>query len=107
MVRENLATDSKNALMAITYGNGADYQDRFDGPPNSYTYYTPGPSVTAPYWVKLTRTTSGGTSTLNGYVSAGAPTAPPAASPEPRAPPRPAVPAPSRCPPTCSPRAAG
>jgi regulation of enolase protein 1 (concanavalin A-like superfamily) len=63
MIRETLAADSRHAFMAITPGNGAAFQRR-TAPAGASTNST-GPSVVAPYWVRLVRSGS----TLTGSVS--------------------------------------
>jgi regulation of enolase protein 1 (concanavalin A-like superfamily) len=54
MIRETLDAGSKNALVAVTPGNGVSFQDRdmTDGA----SIYTGATGIVAPYWVRLTRT---------------------------------------------------
>jgi regulation of enolase protein 1 (concanavalin A-like superfamily) len=54
MIRETLDAGSKNALVAVTPGNGVSFQDRdmIDGA----SVYTGATGIVAPYWVRLTRT---------------------------------------------------
>ncbi|MCA1663670.1 MAG: hypothetical protein LC659_05280, partial [Myxococcales bacterium] len=63
MIRETLAAGSRHALMAITPGNGAAFQRRTTT--DGISTHAPGPSVTAPYWVRLARSGA----TLTGSVS--------------------------------------
>jgi len=63
MMRETLAADSRYADMVVTPGNGAAFQRR--AATGGYAAHTAGPSVTAPYWVRLVRLGD----TLTGYVS--------------------------------------
>jgi regulation of enolase protein 1 (concanavalin A-like superfamily) len=63
MIRENLGANSKNAMMAITTGNGFTFQRRVStGGSTSATSGGPG---TAPKWVKLVRAGD----TFTGYQS--------------------------------------
>jgi hypothetical protein len=64
MIRETLNADSKHAMMVITPGNGAAFQRRLTT--GGTTFHTPGPAVTAPYWVKIVRSGA----TFSGFVSA-------------------------------------
>jgi len=64
MIRETTDAGSRYAIMAITPGNGAAFQRR-TATGGSATH-TAGPSVTAPYWVRLVRSGN----TLTGSVSA-------------------------------------
>jgi len=54
MIRETLNSDSKNAYIAVSSGNGATFQNRTDdgGETQSSIH---GEGVKAPYWVKLVR----------------------------------------------------
>ncbi|PYV39519.1 MAG: silent information regulator protein Sir2, partial [Acidobacteria bacterium] len=53
MIRETLTAGSKNAMMAITPGNGLDFQFRSDaGISSTYSF---GGNATVPIWVKLVR----------------------------------------------------
>jgi fibronectin type 3 domain-containing protein/regulation of enolase protein 1 (concanavalin A-like superfamily) len=61
MIRENLATNAANALIAVTPGNGITFQNRPGAGSNSYNNNTTG--LSAPYWVKLVR--SGNTFTTS------------------------------------------
>lgn len=63
MIRETLNTNSKNAFMAITPGNGATFQIRTTAGGSSTSTVSAG--KTAPYWVKITR----GGNSLKGYIS--------------------------------------
>ena len=53
MIRESLAPGSRNAYMAISYSNNAQYQYRAATNGSSSSYSGAG---TAPYWVRVTRT---------------------------------------------------
>jgi beta-galactosidase len=53
MIRESLAAGSRNACMAISYGNGATFQYRSATSGSSANSTGTG---TAPYWVRVTRT---------------------------------------------------
>jgi polygalacturonase/regulation of enolase protein 1 (concanavalin A-like superfamily) len=65
MIREQLTTGSTNAFVAVTPANGVDFQRRTTT--GSTSGYTAGPlSVTAPYWVRLTRSGN----TFSAYSSA-------------------------------------
>ena len=62
MIRETLTAGSKNALMAITPGNGATFQRRVStGGTSTYSQV----AATVPCWVKLVRSGSN----LSGYKS--------------------------------------
>ena len=63
MIRESLAANSPNAMMAVTPGNGLSFQRRLTA--GGTTPATSGGAGTAPYWVKLVRTGN----TLTGYKS--------------------------------------
>jgi hypothetical protein len=63
MVRDTLADNSKNALTALTPGNGVVFQRRETT--GGSTLSTHGPLVSAPYWVKIVRSGI----TLTGYYS--------------------------------------
>lgn len=63
MVRETLAAGSRHAFMAITPGNGVAFQNRTSTGGSSNNTNTG--SNTAPYWVKLVRSSS----TFTGYAS--------------------------------------
>ncbi len=63
MIRETLTAGSEQALMAITSANGAAFQRRVSTA--GVSTHTAGASVTAPYWVRLTRQGN----VLTGYVS--------------------------------------
>jgi beta-galactosidase len=54
MIRESLASGSRNAYMAISYGNGATFQIRTNT--GIITTSTTASGVAAPYWVRVTRT---------------------------------------------------
>jgi hypothetical protein len=64
MIRATMDPGSTFADMMITPGNGAAFQRRTT--PGGSAVHTPGPNVSAPYWVKLVRQGS----TFTGYVSA-------------------------------------
>jgi uncharacterized repeat protein (TIGR03806 family) len=64
MIRETLDPASAHAFMAITPGNGANFQRRVSAGADSDT--TSGDSVSAPYWVKLVRSGDD----FSGYISA-------------------------------------
>ena len=64
MIRETLAAGSKQALMALTPGNGLTFQRRLTT--GGLSTSTAGGAATAPYWVKLVRNGN----TLTGYMSA-------------------------------------
>jgi uncharacterized repeat protein (TIGR03806 family) len=64
MIRQSLTAGSKHAFMAITPGNGAAFQRRTSTGGSST--HTAGTSVTAPYWVRLSRSGN----TFTGYQSA-------------------------------------
>ena len=64
MIRDTLTAGSKQAMMVVTPGNGAAFQRRLAT--GGITYHTPGPAVTAPYWVRIVRSGS----TFSGSVSA-------------------------------------
>lgn len=51
MIRESLTNNSRNAFIAVTPGNGVDFQYRS----GSNTTIVNGPASTAPVWVKLNR----------------------------------------------------
>ena len=55
MIRESLTTNSRNAYMAITRSNGATFQRRTNNLGVTGRTMTVS-SITAPYWVRLTRT---------------------------------------------------
>ena len=63
MIRESLSADSTQAMTVITPGNGSAFQRRTSTGASSV--HTPGPFVSAPYWVKIDRS---GT-TFTGSVS--------------------------------------
>ena len=63
MIRESLAAGSTQAMMVLTPGNGLAFQRRTTT--GGITFHTPGASVVAPYWVKLTRAGN----TFTGYSS--------------------------------------
>ena len=63
MIRESTASNAAHAFMALTPGNGARFQRRQTT--GTYSLDTPGPAVSAPYWVKLVRTGN----TFTGSVS--------------------------------------
>ena len=64
MIRESLAAGSRHAFMAVTPGNGLAFQRRVT--PDGISDHTAGAAVTAPVWVRLTRTGD----TVSGYSSA-------------------------------------
>jgi hypothetical protein len=64
MIRESLAANARHAMMVVTPGNGTAFQRRVTA--GGASTHTAGPSVQAPYWVRLTRAGS----TLTGSVSA-------------------------------------
>ena len=70
MIRESLAANSANAMMAITPGNGLTFQRRRTT--GGTTPATSGGAGTAPYWVKLVRAGN----TLTGYKSTDGSTGP-------------------------------
>ena len=53
MIRDDLSANSANAMMLVTAGNGTGFQRRLST--GALTQLTSGPSVAAPYWVRLTR----------------------------------------------------
>ncbi len=53
MIRESLAPDAAHAMMAITPGQGAAFQNRALAGGDSA--HTSGPNITAPYWLRLVR----------------------------------------------------
>ncbi|MDB6125657.1 MAG: hypothetical protein JWQ71_4650 [Pedosphaera sp.] len=63
MIRETLAQNSAHAFMAISAENGASFQRRVTN--GGLSDASTGPSVAAPYWVKLVRATN----TFTGYTS--------------------------------------
>jgi regulation of enolase protein 1 (concanavalin A-like superfamily) len=63
MIRETLAAGSKQALMALTPGNGLSFQRR--PTTGGLSASTAGGTATAPYWVKLVRNGN----TFTGYKS--------------------------------------
>ncbi len=63
MIRESLAANATNALMAITPASGTTFQRRLVT--GDYAVSTSGSRVTAPYWVKLVRSGN----TFSGYIS--------------------------------------
>lgn len=63
MIRENLAPGSRHVFFGVTPANGAAFLRRFQ--PDSEVLRTPAPGITAPAWVRLTR--SGGM--FRGYWS--------------------------------------
>jgi hypothetical protein len=63
MIRETLAAGSKQALMALTPGNGLSFQRR--PTTGGLSASTAGGAATAPYWVKLVRNGN----TFTGYKS--------------------------------------
>ncbi len=64
MIRETLTAGSRHAFALISSGNGAAFQRRVTT--GGASAHTGGPSVTAPYWVRLTRTGN----VFRGYASA-------------------------------------
>jgi regulation of enolase protein 1 (concanavalin A-like superfamily) len=54
MIRESLAADARNALVAVTPGSGIVFQNRSS--PGGDTNTTTDMGFKAPYWVRLTRT---------------------------------------------------
>lgn len=54
MIRESLAPGSRNAFIALTPENGVEFQWR--DLTSSSSFYVQGPIVSAPHWVRLTRT---------------------------------------------------
>ena len=64
MIRETLSASSPQAMTVISSGAGAAFQRRASA--GGITSHTAGPNVTAPYWVRMTRTNS----TFSSYVSA-------------------------------------
>jgi regulation of enolase protein 1 (concanavalin A-like superfamily) len=54
MIRESVAPGSRQALMLVSPGKGNAFQRRVVT--NDVSTHTPGAFVTAPYWVRLTRT---------------------------------------------------
>ena len=63
MIRESLASNSKQAMIVLTPGNGVAFQRRLST--GGGTVNTSGSWVGAPYWVKLVRSGS----TFTGYAS--------------------------------------
>ncbi|HEY1252200.1 MAG TPA: right-handed parallel beta-helix repeat-containing protein [Thermoanaerobaculia bacterium] len=63
MIRESLNTDSRQAMMVLTPGNGVAFQRRLST--GGMTVNTSGVWASAPYWVKLVRSGS----TFTGYAS--------------------------------------
>jgi len=63
MIRESLAANAANALIAVTPGNGVTWQTRSGT--GGATVNTPAAGLTAPYWVKLVRSGN----TFTGYRS--------------------------------------
>ncbi|MBN2473869.1 MAG: lamin tail domain-containing protein [Pirellulales bacterium] len=53
MIRDSMAPDSAHAMAVVTPGNGVSFQRRTVTSGGSS--HTPGPSVQAPYWVRLVR----------------------------------------------------
>jgi regulation of enolase protein 1 (concanavalin A-like superfamily) len=53
MIRESLDANARHALVAVTQGNGVAFQRRTETSGTSAN--TSGASVSAPYWVRLTR----------------------------------------------------
>jgi regulation of enolase protein 1 (concanavalin A-like superfamily) len=64
MIRETLDAASDHAMSVVSAGAGSAFQRRLTA--GGTTTHTGGPNVTAPYWVRMTRTNS----TFNSYVSA-------------------------------------
>ena len=56
MIRQSLTDDVRNVFAFITPGNGAAAQARLST--GTATGFTPGPWVTAPYWLRLVRADS-------------------------------------------------
>jgi regulation of enolase protein 1 (concanavalin A-like superfamily) len=56
MIRETLDPDSRHALALISTGNGATFQRRID--PGGFAVFNQGPSIAAPAWVRLVRSTN-------------------------------------------------
>src|SRR5262249_37219360 len=54
MIRESLDAGSTHAFVCVTPGNGVAFQRRTAT--SGASEHTAGPAVTAPYWVRLTRT---------------------------------------------------
>jgi uncharacterized repeat protein (TIGR03806 family) len=63
MIRESVAANARNAFMALTSKQGAEFQWR--DTTGGGSSYVQGPIVSAPSWVRLTRTNS----TLTGFSS--------------------------------------
>ncbi|MFO8008405.1 MAG: sugar-binding protein, partial [Candidatus Brocadiia bacterium] len=64
MIRESLTGGSTHAMMVVTPGNGTSFQRRTSTGSTSEST-TPGDGVTAPYWVRVTRSGD----TFTGYKS--------------------------------------
>jgi hypothetical protein len=64
MIRESLAANARHAVMVLTPGHGAAFQRRVTV--GGASAHTVGPSVSAPYWVRVARAGN----TLTGSVSA-------------------------------------
>ncbi|MGZ5527963.1 MAG: glycoside hydrolase family 9 protein, partial [Limisphaerales bacterium] len=64
MIRETLSASSPQAMTVVSAGAGTAFQRRASA--GGITTHTAGPNVTAPYWVRMTRTNSA----FNSYVSA-------------------------------------
>src|SRR5574343_117363 len=64
MIRESLDANSRNAMVAVTVGNGVAFQRRLTT--GGSTSSTSGAAVQAPYWVRLQRSDS----TFSAYYSA-------------------------------------
>ncbi|HUO68864.1 MAG TPA: GDSL-type esterase/lipase family protein, partial [Gammaproteobacteria bacterium] len=63
MIRETLSASSTHAFVAVTVGNGVAFQRRTST--GALSLHTYGPTVTAPYWVRLNRSGS----TFSAYSS--------------------------------------
>jgi hypothetical protein len=63
MIRESTASNAAHAFTALTPGNGARFQRRQTT--GTYSVDTPGPAVTAPYWLKLVRAANTFTSSVS------------------------------------------
>jgi regulation of enolase protein 1 (concanavalin A-like superfamily) len=63
MIRQSLSADSAHAFTVITPGNGAGFQRRTaTGGDSAYTF---GPSVAAPYWLRIARSGSTFTASIS------------------------------------------
>ena len=66
MIRDTLAAGSKEALLTLTSANGAQFQYR--AATGGQSFFTPGPNVSAPYFVRIRRQGD----VITGYIAGSA-----------------------------------